>query len=221
MSRSTAEAKYRILASTTGELMWFVHLLKNIGYCVPPSTLYSENINAIHIAKNTMFHHRTNTSKLMFTLFMNGLRVVFSLWHTFQDRIKLQMFLPNPFVLQNLFQIMASSVSVQPHLELEGDDEIQRYADAEILLISLYQEILCWDLSTRILPIYSLHDLYNICNSLCFYNLCRQIICIYIVKINPAYMSYNAYLKVITIYRNISLAFPISIIFFFFNNSML
>ena len=59
MSRSTAEAKYRVLASTTGELMWCVHLIKNIGYCVPLSTLYNDNINAIHIAKNPMFYHHT------------------------------------------------------------------------------------------------------------------------------------------------------------------
>jgi hypothetical protein len=29
MSRSTAEAKYRALASTTTKLMWFIHLLKS------------------------------------------------------------------------------------------------------------------------------------------------------------------------------------------------
>jgi gluconate kinase len=30
MSCSTVEAKYRALASTTTELMWFIHLLKSL-----------------------------------------------------------------------------------------------------------------------------------------------------------------------------------------------
>jgi len=64
VSRSTTEAKYCVLALTTSELMWFVHLLKNIGYCVPPSTLYSDNISSIHMAKNPMFHHRIKHIKI-------------------------------------------------------------------------------------------------------------------------------------------------------------
>jgi len=64
VSRSIGEAKYCVLTSTTGELMWFVHLLKSIGYCVHPPTLYSDNICAIHLAKNPMFHHRTKHIKI-------------------------------------------------------------------------------------------------------------------------------------------------------------
>jgi hypothetical protein len=59
VSRSTAEAEYRALASTTAELMWFVHLLNAIGHCVPSPQLYCDNISAIHMAKNPVFHHRT------------------------------------------------------------------------------------------------------------------------------------------------------------------
>ena len=59
MSQSTTEAEYRALASTTAELMWFIHLLKNIGHCVPSPQLYCDNISAIHMAKSPVFHHRT------------------------------------------------------------------------------------------------------------------------------------------------------------------
>jgi len=59
VSRSTTEAEYRALASTTAELMWFVHLLNTIGHCVPSPQLYCDNISAIHMAKNPVFHHRT------------------------------------------------------------------------------------------------------------------------------------------------------------------
>ena len=59
MSRSIAEAEYRALTSTTAELMWFIHLLKSIGYLLPAPTLYCDNLSAINMAKNPVFHHRT------------------------------------------------------------------------------------------------------------------------------------------------------------------
>jgi hypothetical protein len=58
ISRSTAEAEYRALASTTAELIWFMNLLKSIGYCLSPLKLYYYNISAITMAKNLIFHHR-------------------------------------------------------------------------------------------------------------------------------------------------------------------
>lgn len=59
VSRSTAEAEYRALASTTAELMWFMNLLQSIGYHLPPPKLYCDNISAVTMAKNPVFHHRT------------------------------------------------------------------------------------------------------------------------------------------------------------------
>jgi hypothetical protein len=59
VSRSTAEAEYRVVASTTAELMWFLNLLQSIGYCLPPLKLYCDNISAVTMAKNLVFHHRT------------------------------------------------------------------------------------------------------------------------------------------------------------------
>jgi hypothetical protein len=53
------EAEYRALASTMVELMWFMNLLKSIGYCLSPSKLYCYNISVIIMAKNLIFHHRT------------------------------------------------------------------------------------------------------------------------------------------------------------------
>lgn len=64
MSRSTTKAEYHALASTTTELIWFMHLLKNIGHCVPPPALYCDNISAIHMVKNPVFHHRTKHIKI-------------------------------------------------------------------------------------------------------------------------------------------------------------
>ena len=59
VSRSTTEAEYRALASTTTELMWFTNLLQSIGYHLPPTKLYCDNISAVTMTKNPIFHHRT------------------------------------------------------------------------------------------------------------------------------------------------------------------
>jgi len=39
--------------------MWFMNLLQSIGYCLPPPKLYCDNISAITMVKNPVFHHRT------------------------------------------------------------------------------------------------------------------------------------------------------------------
>jgi len=36
-----------------------MNLLQSIGYCLPPPKLYCDNISAITMAKNLVFHHRT------------------------------------------------------------------------------------------------------------------------------------------------------------------
>lgn len=59
VARSTAKVKYRALAATTVELMWFTNLLKRLGYSLSSPTLHYDNINAINMVKNPIFHHCT------------------------------------------------------------------------------------------------------------------------------------------------------------------
>ncbi|GKD16678.1 ribonuclease H-like domain-containing protein [Tanacetum coccineum] len=60
MSRSSAEAKYRCMTSTTCEVIWLTHLLKDLGgeglLLVP---LYCYSTFAIQIATNHVFHKKT------------------------------------------------------------------------------------------------------------------------------------------------------------------
>lgn len=53
------EAKYRALAATTIELMWFMNLIHNLGYTLLAPTLCYDNISALNMAKSPVFHHRT------------------------------------------------------------------------------------------------------------------------------------------------------------------
>ena len=60
VSRSSAEAEYRSMATTACELIWLRTLLNDltISYCFP-AQLYCDNRAAIHIAANPVHHERT------------------------------------------------------------------------------------------------------------------------------------------------------------------
>ena len=58
--RSSAEAEYRALASTTSEILWIQQLLKDFGFSnSSPTLLFCDNQATIHIASNPSFHERT------------------------------------------------------------------------------------------------------------------------------------------------------------------
>ena len=60
MSRSSTEAEYRALASTTAELYWIQMLLRGFSLFLPhPPLLWCDNVSALAIATNPVFHART------------------------------------------------------------------------------------------------------------------------------------------------------------------
>lgn len=60
VSRSSAEAEYRSLASTVSELIWLIGILKEVSDNVQlPVHVYSDSKAAIQIAVNPVYHERT------------------------------------------------------------------------------------------------------------------------------------------------------------------
>ncbi|GAV82300.1 hypothetical protein CFOL_v3_25752 [Cephalotus follicularis] len=60
VARSSAEAEYRAMASTTSELVWLQLLLSELGLKNnSPMRLFGDNQAARHIASNPVFHERT------------------------------------------------------------------------------------------------------------------------------------------------------------------
>ena len=57
VSRSSTEAEYCALASTTAELYWIRMLLRDFGLFLPhPPLLWCDNVSALAIATNPVFH---------------------------------------------------------------------------------------------------------------------------------------------------------------------
>lgn len=60
VSRSSAEAEYRSMATTCCEVTWLLYILRDLNVRqVRPVNLYCDNKAAIHIASNPVFHERT------------------------------------------------------------------------------------------------------------------------------------------------------------------
>ncbi|XP_019450640.1 PREDICTED: uncharacterized protein LOC109352909 [Lupinus angustifolius] len=60
VARSSSEAEYRALASTSCELQWITYLMQSLQIVyTSPALLYCDNTSACHIANNNVFHERT------------------------------------------------------------------------------------------------------------------------------------------------------------------
>lgn len=60
VARSSAEVEYLAMASTATELTWLSFLLRDLGiFQAQPATLFCNNISALHMIVNPVFHART------------------------------------------------------------------------------------------------------------------------------------------------------------------
>ena len=60
VARSSTEAEYRALTATTAELIWLRWLLQDLGVdCSTATKLHCDNLSAIQIVHNDVFHERT------------------------------------------------------------------------------------------------------------------------------------------------------------------
>lgn len=59
VSKSSTEEKYRGIAIATSELIWIQSLLKELGIATTSPTLWCDNLGAIYLTANPVFHART------------------------------------------------------------------------------------------------------------------------------------------------------------------
>ena len=68
VSRSSTEAKYRSMETTSCEVTWLLNLLKDLHVLhSKPILMYCDNQVALHIAANPVFHERSNILRLIVT----------------------------------------------------------------------------------------------------------------------------------------------------------
>lgn len=67
VSRSSIDAEYRTLASTTVEITWLLSLMCELGIFLPhPPTLWCDDISTTYMSANSMFHVRTKLIEIYF-----------------------------------------------------------------------------------------------------------------------------------------------------------
>nr|XP_040249224.1 uncharacterized mitochondrial protein AtMg00810-like [Aegilops tauschii subsp. strangulata] len=84
VSRSSTEAEYKALANGAAEAIWVESLLKELGVSqqrVP--VLWCDNLGATYLTANPVFHARTSTSILIFTLCVSVLLLELLRSHSF------------------------------------------------------------------------------------------------------------------------------------------
>lgn len=60
MSRSSAEAEFKNMATTVAEVVWLKRLFEELGVCLElPVQLFCDGKAAIQIASHPIFHERT------------------------------------------------------------------------------------------------------------------------------------------------------------------
>jgi hypothetical protein len=60
VSKSSTEAEYRAMSAACSEIIWLHGLLTELDFCpVHPTSLHADNISAIQIAANPVYHERT------------------------------------------------------------------------------------------------------------------------------------------------------------------
>ncbi|KAJ9568075.1 hypothetical protein OSB04_004041 [Centaurea solstitialis] len=59
LARSSTEAEFRAVASTTTEVQWTISLLSELGYkSTTTPTIFCDNLSAVHYSANPVFHSR-------------------------------------------------------------------------------------------------------------------------------------------------------------------
>jgi len=65
VSRSSTEAEYRAMANTTAELIWLTFILQDLHISPSsPPILYCDNLSALHMTVNPVFHARSKHIEL-------------------------------------------------------------------------------------------------------------------------------------------------------------
>ncbi|CAA0833069.1 cysteine-rich RLK (RECEPTOR-like protein kinase) 8 [Striga hermonthica] len=96
VARSSTEAEYRALATTTAEVMWLSNLLHELKVSSQLSPrLLCDNLGAVHLSSNPVLHSRMKHISWTVTLCANWFRQVAFVSRMYLHVISLQIFSPS------------------------------------------------------------------------------------------------------------------------------
>ncbi|GKV50011.1 hypothetical protein SLEP1_g56730 [Rubroshorea leprosula] len=127
IARSTVEAEYRALASTTAEMVWITYLLRDIGISLPsPPQLFSDNISALHMSINPVFHARTKHIELDYHFVREKVALGTLITRYIPNTEQVADILTKPLPRQQ-YQLLRFKLGVvaSPHFSLRGSMKAQ------------------------------------------------------------------------------------------------
>lgn len=93
VSRSSTEAEYKALAHTVAVLTWIRAILKDLEVFLPtPPVIHCDNMSAITLSANPVFHSKLNTWIRITTLFGRKCSKVIWKFPTFPLKTNLQIY---------------------------------------------------------------------------------------------------------------------------------
>ena len=104
VSRSSAEAEYRSLASSAAEITWLTFLLRNIDIQLhEPPQLLCDNLSALHMIVNLVFHARSKHIELDYHF----------VWEKVASGVLITRFLPSSLQVADIFTKALPKTSFQ------------------------------------------------------------------------------------------------------------
>jgi hypothetical protein len=112
VSRSSSDAEYHALAAATCELQWILYLLQDLQIsCVKPPVLYCDNLSAIHIAANPVFHECTKHLEIDYHIVHEKLRAGLMKLLSMSSQDQIADFFTKPLLSQP-FQFLLSKLNM-------------------------------------------------------------------------------------------------------------
>ncbi|XP_020684057.1 uncharacterized protein LOC110100751 [Dendrobium catenatum] len=119
VARSSTEAEYRSLAASAADVIWLRRLCQEFSINLPSTPLYCDNISAMSLASNPIFHARTKHIEIDHHFIRDCVQAKHIIIHHVSSVDQIADIFTKPLHSQRLAQLR-SKLLVLPHTSLKG-----------------------------------------------------------------------------------------------------